>query len=178
MSQRIKKPAAELVDIPPTTWYTRQVRWLIDQDTFQENVSSIPLNIPLKESLERDGMINPLLVMPNWWPIAGSQRLRAATESKNEKLLNQFVRVARFDKEWWNAFFLWPDVELRNKMIQVYFQCIETAWKSQQYIAEVDKKGKPMLDFEKEGDELKGWQVREAEEKMKETAKLLGADIE
>jgi hypothetical protein len=63
-------------------------------------------------------------------------------------------------------------------MIQVYFQCIETAWKSQQYIAEVDKKGKPMLDFEKEGDELKGWQVREAEEKMKETAKLLGADIE
>ena len=178
MSQRIKKEIAELVAIPPTTWYTRQVKWLIDQETFKENIDSIPVNPALKESLERDGMLNPILVMPNWWPIAGSQRLRAAADSKSKKLLNQFVRVARFDAEYWNALFMWPDVEFRNKMIQVYFQCIETAWKTSQYIAEVDRKGKPMTDFEKEGDELKGWKEREEMEKLKQTANFLGADID
>ena len=88
------------------------------------------------------------------------------------------MRVARFDAEYWNALFMWPDVEFRNKMIQVYFQCIETAWKTSQYIAEVDRKGKPMTDFEKEGDELKGWKEREEMEKLKQTANFLGADID
>ena len=73
MTQRIKKSAAELVSIPPTTWYTKQIRWLIEQKTFQKNFDKIPLNTSLKDSLERDGMINPILTMPDWYPIAGSQ---------------------------------------------------------------------------------------------------------
>ena len=178
MTQRIRRSAAELVSIPPTTWHTKQIRWLVEQETFQKNFDKIPLNVSLKESLERDGMINPMLTMPDWYPIAGSQRLRAAAESKSDKLLNQWIRVARFDSENWNAFYLWPDIEFRDKAIQVYFQCIETAWKSLQYIASSDRKGKSMIDFEKEGDDLKGWKVREEMENLKQAAKYLGADID
>ena len=178
MTQRIRRSAAELVNIPPTTWHTKQIKWLVEQETFQKNFDKIPLNVSLKESHERDGMINPILTMPDWYPIAGSQRLRAAAESKSDKLLNQWIRVARFDSENWNAFYLWPDIEFRDKEIQVYFQCIETAWKSLQYIASSDRKGKSMIDFEKEGDNLKGWKVKEEMENLKQAAKYLGADID
>ena len=160
MSHRVNKKTSELVAIPPTTWYVRTVSWLLEQEEFEKNYNQIPVNLSLFESLERDGMINPILVMPNWYPIAGSQRLRACKESKKSKLLNQQIRVARFDREWWNAFYLWPEIEFRDKAIQVFFQCIETAWKSEHYIAEKDRAGKEMLEFEKEGDALPGWIAR------------------
>ena len=161
MSHRVNKTTAELIAIPPTTWYVRTIGWLLEQEEFTNNYEKIPVNKPLLESLERDGMINPILVMPNWYPISGSQRLRASKESNNSKLLNQQIRVARFDKEWWNAFYLWPDIEFRDKAVQIFFQCIETAWKSEYYIAEKDRAGKEMLEFEKEGDQLAGWAARE-----------------
>ena len=106
MSHRVNKKTSELVAIPPTTWYVRTISWLLEQEEFVKNYNQIPVNLSLFESLERDGMINPILVMPNWYPIAGSQRLRACKESKKSKLLNQQIRVARFDREWWNAFYL------------------------------------------------------------------------
>ena len=161
MSHRVNKTTAELIAVPPTTWHVRTISWLLEQEEFANNYKKIPVNLLLRESLERDGMINPILVMPNWYPIAGSQRLRACIESKESKLLNQQIRVARFDKEWWNAFYLWPEIEFRDKAVQVFFQCIETAWKSEHYIAEKDRAGKEMLEFEKEGDKLSGWTARE-----------------
>ena len=161
MSHRVNKTTAELIAVPPTTWHVRTISWLLEQEEFANNYEKIPVNLLLRESLERDGMINPILVMPNWYPIAGSQRLRACIESKESKLLNQQIRVARFDKEWWNAFYLWPEIEFRDKAVQVFFQCIETAWKSEHYIAEKDRAGKEMLEFEKEGDKLSGWTARE-----------------
>ena len=161
---RIGKESAELVDIPPTTWYVKEVTWLLDQVTFLKNYERIPLNKTLVESIKRDGIISPMLVMPNWYPITGSQRLRAcrhilSTES-NHKVLKQQIRVARFDKEWWNAFYLWPNKEDRDKAVQIYFQTIETAWKSRHYIHEHDFAGKAMIKFEEEGDELK-WKDRD-----------------
>ena len=161
MSHRVNKTTSELIAIPPTTWYVRTVSWLLEQEDFANNYEKIPVNEALLKSLERDGMINPILVMPSWYPIAGSQRLRACKQSNIPKLLNQQIRVARFDKEWWNAFYLWPEHDFRDKAVQVFFQCIETAWKSEHYIAEKDRAGKEMLDFEKEGDKLAGWTARE-----------------
>ena len=35
-----------------------------------------------------------------------------------------------------------------------------------------------MIDFEKEGDNLKGWKVKEEMENLKQAAKYLGADID
>ncbi len=163
-NSRIGKESAELVDIPPTTWYVKEVSWLLNQLTFLQNYERVPVNESLVESIKRDGILSPILTMPNWYPISGSQRLRAckhimSLDSKH-KVLNQQIRVARFDKEWWNCFYLWPNEEERNKMVQIYFQTIETAWKSLHYIHEKDFSGKNMIDFESEGDELK-WRDRD-----------------
>ena len=37
MTNRITKETAELIAFPPTTWYTKSVDWLLDQETFAQN---------------------------------------------------------------------------------------------------------------------------------------------
>ena len=76
MTNRIKKETAELIAFPPTTWYTKSVGWLIEQRTFAENFHNIPVQEELVEDLLKNGIEAPILVMPNWYPICGSQRLR------------------------------------------------------------------------------------------------------
>jgi hypothetical protein len=67
------------------------------------------------------------------------------------------VEVYKFQKEWWNMFYLWGDKEFRNKAIAIWFQMVELAWKSKYYEHKEDPSGKKMTDFEELGDQLKGW---------------------
>ena len=77
---RISRETAENVPLPPHTWYIRSINWLLKQPKVKENIKSVPLNEPLYKSLLEHGMKSPILTMPNWYPIAGSQRLRAFAE--------------------------------------------------------------------------------------------------
>jgi len=65
------------------------------------------------------------------------------------------VKVCRFEKEWWNMFYLWGDKKERDRMIAIWFQMVELAWKSKYYEHETDPSGKKMTDFEELGDKLK-----------------------
>ena len=129
MTNRIDKNIAELIAFPPVTWFTKSVGWLLEQETFAENYKNIPVQKELVQDLFKNGIEAPILVMPNWYPICGSQRLRACAEIAQEfmgihPILKQQVRVCRFDKEYWNVFDLWPDEDFRSKAKQVYFQMI------------------------------------------------------
>jgi len=162
MTNRIKKETAELIAFPPTTWYTKSVEWLIKQETFAKNFQQIPVQDELVRDLVQNGMQAPMLVMPNWYPICGSQRLRACVEiskttNGTHPILNQQVRVCKFDKEYWNAFHLWSDKEFRDKAIQVYFQMLEITFKSIHFIEDDPMK---MIKYETEGDKLR-WKARD-----------------
>ena len=162
MTNRIKKETAELVAIPPTTWHTPTVEWLINQQVFAENWQSIPVQEALVESIWNEGIHAPMLLMPNWYPICGSQRLRACVEIQSRSMgmhpvLQQQVRVARFDKEYWNPFDLWPEKEFKSKAKQVYFQMLELAWKSIHFIEDDPMK---MIKFETDGNNLR-WPHRD-----------------
>ena len=162
MTNRIKKETAELIAFPPTTWYTKSVEWLIKQESFANNFENIPVQEELVEDLFKNGIQAPILVMPNWYPICGSQRLRACADIQQKfmglhPILQQQVRVCRFEKEYWNAFHLWGDVEFRNKAIQVYFQMLEVAFKSIHFIEDDPMR---MVKFETEGDKLR-WKARD-----------------
>ena len=102
-ADRISRGTAELIPLPPHTWYVRTIGWLLEQPKVKENIMSVPLNEPLLESLQEHGMKAPILVMPNWYPIAGSQRLRACAElmKTNPRIGDQEIKVCRFDKQWW-----------------------------------------------------------------------------
>ena len=57
---------------------------------------------------------------------------------------------------------MWGDREFQEKAVQVYFQCIEIAWKSRHYIYEKDFSGVSMEHFEEIGDRMK-WKDRDGE---------------
>ena len=48
---RVSRETAELVPLPPHTWYVRTVGWLLEQEKVQENIKNVPENKPLKEAL-------------------------------------------------------------------------------------------------------------------------------
>jgi len=162
MTNRIKKETAELIAFPPVTWYTRPVEWLIEQETFAANFENIPVQEELVQDLLKNGIQAPMLVMPNWYPVCGSQRLRACVDIQQKfmglhPILKQEVRVCKFDKEYWNAFHLWPDEEFRSKAIQVYFQMLELAFKSMHFI---EDNPMDMIKYETDGDKLR-WKARD-----------------
>jgi hypothetical protein len=158
---RISRDTAELIPMPPHTWYVKTLRWLLEQPKVKDNIKNVPLNEPLYDSVFAHGIKAPFLVMPNWYPIAGSQRLRAVAEMNRETrtdrmdaILDQEVRVCQIDKEYWLVWYLWGDKEFRDKAVAVYFQMVELVWKSRYYEYEVDPDGTPMTEFEKLGDSL------------------------
>ncbi len=162
MTNRITKETAELIAFPPTTWYTKSVDWLLDQETFAQNYTNIPVQEELVKDLTIEGIHAPMLVLPSWYPVCGSQRLRACMEIRERfmgmhPVLQQQVRVCRFDKEYWNCYQLWPDEEFRSKAIQVYFQMLEVVFKSIHFIEDDPMK---MIKFETDGDNLK-WKARD-----------------
>ena len=165
-TRRVGQLAADTVTLPPTEWYAKEVNWLLDQETFQKNYERIPVNNELYESIDKYGIIAPILTMNDWYPITGSQRLRVCSVIRQlrpkHKVLTQKVRVARITHEVWNAFFMWSDAEFREKAVQVYFHCIETAWKSRHYLYDKDFGGVSMEHFEEMGDKLK-WKDRDGE---------------
>lgn len=155
-NDRVSRDTAELIPMPPNTWYVRSINWLLEQPKVKENIKSVPLNEPLRDSLLSHGMKAPILTMPNWYPIAGSQRLRAYAEIVKDfpELGEQEIRVCRIDKEYWLVWYLWGDKDFRDKAVAVYFQMVELVWKSLYYEDDTDPSGTKMTEFEKLGDEL------------------------
>ena len=165
-ADRISKETAELIALPPFERETRSVKFLLNQPTVRDNIHKVPVNEPLKESLIEHGMKSPILTMPISYPIAGSQRLRVMWEivrkHKDGFMFKPMtIKVCRFDREWWNMFYLWGDKKERDRMITIWFQMVELAWKSKYYEHTKDPSGKPMTDFEELGDQLKGWKHKQ-----------------
>ena len=160
---RVSRETAELVKLPPNTWYIRTVGWLLEQEKVKECIGNVPINEKLLESLAKDGVKSPILCMPNWYPIAGSQRMRCLQELP--ALHGQEIRVCRFDEEWWLMFHLWGDEQERMRIIAIWFQMAELVWKSRYYEENgVDSMGTDYKVFEKIGDELDGWKHKEAKD--------------
>ena len=109
---RVSRETAELIPLPPHTWYVRTIGWMLEQEKVKENIANVPPNQPLIDSLRQHGVKSPILCMPNWYPIAGSQRMRAALDLP--EIHNQEIRVCRFDQEWWLLYYLWGDTDLET----------------------------------------------------------------
>ena len=165
-ADRITKEAAELIAIPPLTVEVQSVKFILNQQKVRENINGVPVNQPLLESIREHGIMSPILTMNNYWPIAGSQRICALwelikTEEDGYTYKNINLEVHRFDQDWWNMFYLWPDKEFVKNATAIWFQTVELAWKSKVYEFTKDDSGVDMTEFEKIGDTLKGWKHKE-----------------
>jgi hypothetical protein len=94
--------------------------------------------------------------MANWYPLAGSQRIRAALYIKEsiDETWNKSITVHRFLEDYHNVFYLWGDEEFRSKAIAIWFQLQELVFKSLYYEYEVDESGTKMTEYEDIGEEL------------------------
>ena len=155
-SDRIGQTSAELVGVPPFEIRKVTTDFMLSQPQVAENIMQVPVNETLMESIRKHGITNPLLCMKQWYPLAGSQRLRAAAEIK--KQYPNFcvdVTIHSFLEDWHNCFYLWPDEEFRSKAIAIWFQTQEVVFKSLYYTQEIDKDGTKMTQYEDIGEQLK-----------------------
>ena len=151
--------ADQVIDTwPEHRWYYRDLEWILKRP-INKNISNITLNEPLLESIKDSGFVNPFLFTDKWYPICGSQRLRAAQELSTKQRKNTIVRCCVFTNPVWNPFFHWYDKEEGLKACQIYFQMAEVAFKTV-YCVEKDAKDRDMISFEEGGNKLH-WDVRD-----------------
>ena len=159
-SDRLDKNTAQLFPIPEHTWHWGVASKILEQPKVKENIHVVGLNVPLYESLKREPVIyNPFLCMDNWWPIVGSQRLRAIQEirEKDDPNFDCEIKVARLNKNYLAYTTLWPDKEFGTQMSQVTLQMWELVFKSLYFEVDATKDGINMTEFEDEGDRNSGW---------------------
>ena len=158
-SDRIGGKAAELVAVPPYEIIFTTTDRLLTEPTVAQNIHNVPANEPLIASIKENGIKNPFLCMKSWYPIAGSQRLRAVQILKESNPdFNLDVTVHRYLDDWWNCYYLWPDKEFRSEAIAIWFQMQEAVFKTRFYEHEVDSDGTKMTEYEDLGDKLK-WKL-------------------
>lgn len=159
--------AEDLIDSwPHHRWHYRSIQDLLNYQKEHNNdtqIEEITLNEPLLESIKEGGFVNPFLVTHTWYPICGSQRLRAALELPEEVRKNTVVRVCRFTQPVWKPLFKWPDKEESMKAAQIWFQMAEVVFKTV-YCVPKDKSGQEMLFYEEFGNKLH-WDIRDGKKK-------------
>ena len=161
-SDRIGQKSANLVAVPPFEIRAVTTNFLLEQPQVAENIMEVPLNEKLMESIKESGIVNPHLCMKMWYPLAGSQRIRAVAEiKKTNPDFDLNITVHRFLEDWHNCFYLWPDKEFRSKAIAIWFQMQEVVFKSLHYKYTKDKDGMEMTEYEDIGEQLK-WSRNES----------------
>ena len=155
-SDRIGEKSAKLVAVPPFEIVTVSTNFMLEQPQVKSNIERVPVNQPLVDSILKENMLNPFLCMKEWYPLAGSQRIRAVLHIKDniEETYNTNIVVHRFLEDYHNVFYLWGDEEFRSKAIAIWFQLQELVFKSLYYDYDADGSGTKMTEFEDLGEKL------------------------
>lgn len=165
-NNRIKLDNIEAFPLPPMTWYIKKASFLLKQPMVLQNLEqSVAINEPLLESIKKEGVINPLLTCSTFWPLVGSQRLRAILEiRKEDKDFDPYIKFAKIDNSYENFWFLWPEKEFRSKALAANYQLWELIFKSLYFGETKTKDGTDMRYFETIGDQLTGWKYTKLNE--------------
>ena len=155
-SDRIGKTSAKLVGVPPFEIVVVSTDFMLEQAQVKDNIRNVPVNQPLVDSILKENMLNPFLCMKDWYPLAGSQRIRAVLHIKEniDETYNTQITVHRFLEDYHNIFYLWGDEDFRSKAIAIWFQLQELVFKSLYYDYEADGSGTKMTEYEDLGEKL------------------------
>ena len=155
-SDRIGKTSAKLVGVPPFEIVVVSTDFMLEQAQIKDNIRNVPVNQPLVDSILKENMLNPFLCMKEWYPLAGSQRIRAVLHIKEniDETYSTQITVHRFLEDYHNIFYLWGDEDFRSKAIAIWFQLQELVFKSLYYDYEADGSGTKMTEYEDLGEKL------------------------
>jgi hypothetical protein len=144
--------------LPEREWVTMSSSELVQRvgPTLQARV---PLNDELVANLRKEPVRNPILCGPDWWPYVGSQRCRALLHLWDYERYETPVLILHLKKDTLSIWQLWGGNEGKRCqaiMVQLY----ELIFKSMYYPASTTVDGKPMFEFERDGDKMY-WSVRD-----------------
>ena len=167
-SDRIGKTSARLVGVPPFEIVVVSTDFMLEQAQIKDNIRNVPVNQPLVDSILKENMLNPFLCMKDWYPLAGSQRIRAVLHIKEniDETYSTQITVHRFLEDYHNIFYLWGDEDFRSKAIAIWFQLQELVFKSLYYDYEADGSGTKMTEYEDLGEKLEWEHDRNAKRKL------------
>ena len=167
-SDRIGKTSAKLVGVPPFEIVVVSTDFMLEQPQVKDNIRNVPVNQPLVDSILKENMLNPFLCMKEWYPLAGSQRIRAVLHIKEniDETYSTQITVHRFLEDYHNIFYLWGDEDFRSKAIAIWFQLQELVFKSLYYDYEADGSGTKMTEYEDLGEKLEWEHDRNAKRKL------------
>ena len=167
-SDRIGKTSAKLVGVPPFEIVVVSTDFMLEQAQVKDNIRNVPVNQPLVDSILKENMLNPFLCMKDWYPLAGSQRIRAVLHIKEniDETYSTQITVHRFLEDYHNIFYLWGDEDFRSKAIAIWFQLQELVFKSLYYDYEADGSGTKMTEYEDLGEKLEWEHDRNAKRKL------------
>ena len=167
-SDRIGKTSAKLVGVPPFEIVVVSSDFMLEQAQVKDNIRNVPVNQPLVDSILKENMLNPFLCMKDWYPLAGSQRIRAVLHIKEniDETYSTQITVHRFLEDYHNIFYLWGDEDFRSKAIAIWFQLQELVFKSLYYDYEADGSGTKMTEYEDLGEKLEWEHDRNAKRKL------------
>ena len=167
-SDRIGKTSARLVGVPPFEIVVVSTDFMLEQAQVKDNIRNVPVNQPLVDSILKENMLNPFLCMKEWYPLAGSQRIRAVLHIKEniDETYSTQITVHRFLEDYHNIFYLWGDEDFRSKAIAIWFQLQELVFKSLYYDYEADGSGTKMTEYEDLGEKLEWEHDRNAKRKL------------
>ena len=167
-SDRIGKTSARLVGVPPFEIVVVSTDFMLEQAQIKDNIRNVPVNQPLVDSILKENMLYPFLCMKEWYPLAGSQRIRAVLHIKEniDETYSTQITVHRFLEDYHNIFYLWGDEDFRSKAIAIWFQLQELVFKSLYYDYEADGSGTKMTEYEDLGEKLEWEHDRNAKRKL------------
>lgn len=157
-SDRLDKDKINTFPLPGISWYFKKASYILNQPVVSKNIDSPAINEKLMENIKEEGILNPILCASTWWPIVGSQRLKAIYEiRKQDKNFDPLLKIAKIDKPVENIFYLWPEKEFANKAVAIQYQLWELVFKSTFFDVEKTKSGEDVKYYETLGDQLTGW---------------------
>lgn len=162
LEEYLPKEMAEAIHLPELEWQTMSIKRLINRitaihrDLFIKDQMSAPVHGPLLDSLAKDGMLNPLLLQHQWFPMIGNQRLRCAVALGEKFCEENEVTVARIAYPIWDCIGAWPNRQVQTAFLEIYFECLSHVFKSRYYAHDVDSTGRQLSSYEqrKESEEL------------------------
>ena len=156
-----KKVADQVIETwPAHRWHKRSIHFLLNQKANKKNIPNLPVNPGLVKSIKEHGVVSPMLCIDSWYPICGGQRLRACSKMPLQWQKDTVIWVCRFEKPVWTQLYHWHDADEGAKAVQMWFQMCEVIFKTL-YMGDKDPSGKPLLDFEEEGNQLQ-WPHRDS----------------
>lgn len=157
LEQYVNPELAKRIYFPELEWETFAILDYVDlvmesgdghKPLFLKQMRDVPVHKALLKSIEKQGLLHPILAQHNWFPMIGLQRIRAAMCLGENFCKEHTITVARIKHPVWDVIGVWPDRDNVEDFLAMYFECLSHVFKSIYNTQSVDSTGRSTRSYE------------------------------